>query len=168
MWTGHIPPHTRLKEMSQVPASAAQPPPARWHPHWGESEVLSLGQHFLNTHPVQAGFQALRGGGHTDKLTFNETDTWDTPATRGQGPTSCPPSCSGAQSLWCLLPNGAFQCNVDNGKAMAEWSRAQTQEQGGLRLCVPSGWWLNHSVRVSSSKHRGECVPPRVNTARGS
>lgn len=27
---------------------------------------------------------------------------------------------------------------MDNGKATAEWSRVQTQEQGGLRLCVPS------------------------------
>ena len=76
---------------------------------------------------------------------------------------------SGAQSLWCsLLPNGAFQCSVGNGKATAEWSRAQTQERGGRRLCVPWGWSRNRTVRQVPHRSSVESVPPRVNIARGS
>ena len=140
MWMGHIPPPTRLREMSQVPASSAQPPPARWHPHWGESEVLKqLGQHFLNTHPVQAQFQA-RGGGwgwsHTDKLTSHETGTW-TPQPQGDKapPPALPPRAEEVKLVGGLRSSVAVvqSSSMEPFRAMWAMERPRLSGQGHRR-----------------------------------
>lgn len=100
--------------------------------------MKQLGQHVLNTHPVQARFQAWGGGwgwSHTDKLSFHETCTW-TP--QPQGDKAPPPA----------LPPRADEVKLVGGL------RSSVTGAVSFRMEPFSAVWAMERPRLSGRGHR--------------